>query len=114
MTRTSIRRQLTFFTSYGALVIREKTLLGENHPAVASTLNKLAVLHGNRGKYKDAEPLCKWALEIREKVLGSDHPHVAKQLTNLAILCQNQGKYEEVEKYYQRALEMEIFASGQN
>merc|ERR1712165_23628 len=85
--------------------IREKTL-GENHPAVAATLNNLAVLYGKRGKYKDAEPLCKRALEIREKVLGSDHPDVAKQLNNLALLCQNQGKYEEVERYYQRALEI--------
>ena len=72
-----------------ALAIREKTL-GENHPAVAATLNNLAVLYGKRGKYKDAEPLCKRALEIREKVLGSDHPDVAKQLNNLALLCQNQ------------------------
>ena len=81
-----------------ALAIREKTL-GENHPAVAATLNNLAVLYGKRGKYKDAEPLCKRALEIREKVLGSYHPDVAKQLNNLALLCQNQGKYEEVERY---------------
>jgi kinesin light chain len=73
-----------------ALAIREKTL-GENHPAVAATLNNLAVLYGKRGKYKDAEPLCKRALEIREKVLGSDHPDVAKQLNNLALLCQNQA-----------------------
>ena len=34
-----------------ALAIREKTL-GENHPAVAATLNNLAVLYGKRGKYK--------------------------------------------------------------
>ena len=47
---------------------------------------------------QDAEPLCKRALEIREKVLGSDHPDVAKQLNNLALLCQNQGRYEEVER----------------
>jgi hypothetical protein len=33
--------------------------------------SKQAVLYGKRGKYKDAEPLCKRALEIREKVLGS-------------------------------------------
>ncbi|XP_030102425.1 kinesin light chain 1 isoform X4 [Mus musculus] len=71
---------------------------------VAATLNNLAVLYGKRGKYKEAEPLCKRALEIREKVLGKDHPDVAKQLNNLALLCQNQGKYEEVEYYYQRAL----------
>jgi kinesin light chain len=72
------------------------------------------VLYGKRGKYKDAEPLCKRALEIREKVLGSDHPDVAKQLNNLALLCQNQGKYEEVERYYQRALEIYESKLGQD
>lgn len=35
---------------------------------VAATLNNLAVLYGKRGKYKEAEPLCKRALEIRETV----------------------------------------------
>lgn len=74
-----------------ALAIREQTL-GMDHPAVseppsvnktitisppklcvclvqvAATLNNLAVLYGKRGKYKEAEPLCKRALEIREKV----------------------------------------------
>ena len=95
------------------MTIRQKTL-GENHPAVAATLNNLAVLYGKRGKYKDAEPLCKRALEIREKTLGSDHPDVAKQLNNLALLCQNQGKYEEVEKYYQRALEIYESKLGQD
>lgn len=78
-----------------ALAIREKTL-GKDHPAVAATLNNLAVLHAKRNKFKEAEPLCQRALEIREKVLGKDHPDVAKQLNNLALLCQNQGKYEEV------------------
>ena len=86
---------------------------------------------------QDAEPLCKRALEIREKVLGSDHPDVAKQLNNLALLCQNQGKYEEVERsvilstnkhwihqpercslflcrYYQRALEIYESKLGQD
>lgn len=82
-----------------ALTIREKTL-GENHPAVAATLNNLAVLYGKRGKYKDAEPLCKRALEIREKVLGKDHPDVAKQLNNLALLCQNQVSHSSSSHFY--------------
>jgi hypothetical protein len=34
---------------------------------VASALDILAILCGNRGKYKNAEPLCKRALEIRKK-----------------------------------------------
>lgn len=42
------------------------------------------------GKYREAEPLCKRALSIREAVLGKEHPDVAKQLNNLALLCQNQ------------------------
>lgn len=33
-----------------ALTIREKTL-GENHAAVAATLNNLAVLYGKRGEW---------------------------------------------------------------
>lgn len=56
-----------------ALSIRESTL-GRDHPAVAATLNNLAVLYGKRGKYKEAEPLCQRALEIREKVPASS-PH---------------------------------------
>ncbi|KAK1785759.1 hypothetical protein P4O66_003143 [Electrophorus voltai] len=73
---------------------------------VAATLNNLSVLYCKRGKYKEAEPLCKRALEIREKMLGTDHPDVAKQLNNLALLCQNQGKYQQVEEYYERALQI--------
>ena len=56
----------------------------------------MAVLYGKRGKYKEAEFLCKRALGIRKKVLGADHPDVAKQLNDLPLLCQNKGKYEEV------------------
>jgi len=35
---------------------------------VAATLNNLSVLFSKRGKYRDAEPLCKRALVIREMV----------------------------------------------
>lgn len=62
-------------------------------------LNVLIWTPSSPGKYKEAEPLCKRALEIREKVLGKEHPDVAKQLNNLALLCQNQSKYEEVERW---------------
>lgn len=41
---------------------------------MAATLNNLAVLYGKRGKYKEAEPLCKRALEIREKVQNEKPP----------------------------------------
>ena len=39
-----------------ALEIREKAL-GPVHPDVASSLNNLASLYKDQGKYEDAEPL---------------------------------------------------------
>ena len=60
------------------------------------------------------EPLCKRALEIREKIFGMDHPDVGKQLTNLALLCLNQGKYDQVEEYYQRAIDIYTKSYGKN
>ena len=53
---------------YIPLVQRPGALPEADFVQVAATLNNLAVLYGKRGKYKEAEPLCKRALHIREKV----------------------------------------------
>ena len=62
------------------LDIREKHF-GSGHPAVAATYNNLSVLHGKIGDFKTAEPYCKKALEIRQKVwaLGC-HPPLSLSL----------------------------------
>ena len=60
------------------------------------------------------EPLCKRALEIREKCFGIDHPDVGKQLNNLALLCLNQGKYDKVEECYKRAIDIYTKHYGKN
>ena len=56
----------------------EELIAQATHSNMMNRLNSnsflKAVLYGKRGKYKDAEPLCKRALEIREKVLGSGNP----------------------------------------
>ena len=41
------------------------------------SLNNLAELYRNQGRYAEAEPLYKRSLAIREKALGPDHPDVA-------------------------------------
>lgn len=53
---------------------------------VAATLNNLAVLYGKRGKYKEAEPLCKRALEIREKVREHTFVFYTAVMRSLRIL----------------------------
>ena len=55
------------------------------------SLNNLAALYNDQGRYADAEPLFKRALAIQEKVLGPDHPDVAVSLNNLANLYDNAG-----------------------
>lgn len=68
------------------------------------SLNNLAELYRNQGKYADAEPLYRQSLAIWEKVLGPDHPDVATSLNNLALLYRAQGKYVEAEPLYKRSL----------
>jgi tetratricopeptide (TPR) repeat protein len=43
-------------------------------PDTAGSLNNLAGLYHNQGKYAEAEPLYRRALAICERTLGSEHP----------------------------------------
>jgi len=74
------------------------------HKVSCSFTAYLAELYREQGKYDDAEPLYKRALEISEKSLGSAHPDVASSLNNLASLYQHQGKYDDAEPLFKHAL----------
>ncbi len=68
------------------------------------SLNNLALLYRNQGRYANAQPLLKRALAIHEKALGPGHPSVATSLNNLADLYERQGRYADAEPLYKRAL----------
>jgi tetratricopeptide (TPR) repeat protein len=85
-----------------ALEAAEK--FGPEDTRLATTLNDLAAVYYNQGKYAQAEPLYKRALAIKEKALGPEHPVVATSLNNLAALYDTQGKYAQAEPLYKRAL----------
>lgn len=72
----------------------------------ATYLNDLALSYKNEGKYADAEPLYKQALEIRKKFLGNNHPDTAISLNNLALLYQKQDRYNDSQPLYKQALEI--------
>jgi tetratricopeptide (TPR) repeat protein len=71
---------------------------------VATSLDYLTVLYGDQGQYLKAEPFCRRALAIREKVLGPDHPDVAKSLDYLALLYACRGQYAQAESLYESSL----------
>jgi CHAT domain-containing protein/Tfp pilus assembly protein PilF len=79
---------------------------------VAIKLNNLAALYDEQGKYKQAEPLYRRSLAIREKTLAKKGKNadvsisldVANSLNNLAVLYNEQGKYQQAERLFQRSL----------
>jgi CHAT domain-containing protein/Flp pilus assembly protein TadD len=80
--------------------------LGLHHPDVASSLNNLAALYRDLGRYQEAEPLYLRALEIRETALGPNHRAVATSLSSLGIFYSTLGRYSEAEALQLRALEI--------
>jgi len=72
--------------------------------SVAKSLNNLAALYHDQGKYAEAEPLYQRAMRIDEKAFGPDHPGLATDLNNLAELYRVQGRYAEAEPLYKRSL----------
>jgi CHAT domain-containing protein/Tfp pilus assembly protein PilF len=79
---------------------------------VAQSLNNLAEMYNEQGRYADAEPLLKRALAIYEKALGPDHLDVGTSLNNLAFLYYAQGHYADAEPLFKRALAIREKALG--
>ena len=73
---------------------------------LATSLGRLAALYRSQGRYGEAEPLYRRALQIREQQWGADHPDTATSLNNLAVLYLSQGRYGEAEPLYRRALQI--------
>ena len=59
---------------------------------MAISLNNLARLYHQQGKYNEAEPLYKRSLAIVEKALGPAHPHLATSLENYAMLLRKTNR----------------------
>ena len=70
------------------------------------SLNNLASLYTNMGRYKDAEPLYKQVLAIREKAFGKNHPKVANVLEDMSALYKKMGKDADAKKLDARVKEI--------
>ena len=81
---------------------------------MANSLNNLAELYSFQGRYNQAEPLYKEALEMRKQLLGSAHPHVAMSLNDMAGLYSFQGRYAEAEPLFTEAVTILISQLGQD
>ena len=86
------------------LALKEAERFGEQDPRLAETLNSLASLYYEQGKYSQAESLYRRSLGLVEEVWGEGHPNVAVSLENIALLYLVQGRYSEAEPLFQHSL----------
>ena len=73
---------------------------GENPVELRKKANDLKAA----GRYAEATPYARRALDIEEHRSGPDHPDVALSLNNLAELYRNQGRYADAEPFIKRSL----------
>jgi tetratricopeptide (TPR) repeat protein len=67
-------------------------VLGSEHPETAISLNNLAKLLREQGRYGEAQPLLERALKIHENVLGRKHPDTARTRRALEDCLARRGK----------------------
>jgi tetratricopeptide (TPR) repeat protein len=84
-----------------ALALAEKT---KDPRDIITWLDRLTALYRAAGRYTDAEPYSKRALEQEGKYSGTDHLNYAQALTNRANLLADQDKNAEAEPLFKRAL----------
>ncbi|MBK8956468.1 MAG: CHAT domain-containing protein [Saprospiraceae bacterium] len=88
------------------------SLLGENHPDYAWSLNNLGAIYLELGRFDLAEEYYLRAKSIRESVLGSWHPDYSGSLNNLANLYVKMAQFEKAEKLYLESKEIRKQTSG--
>ncbi len=94
-----------------ALGIRE-SLLGPDHPLVASSLNVLGSIHRSRNALDEALTVQTRALEIRRAALGAGHPAIGVAANDLGLLEQSRGRYAEALTHFTEALTIAEQAGG--
>ena len=91
-------------SSQGSTSSQEQYTSSAEALAEASRLSLTVVKLYSDGKYDEALPLAKRALELRERALGPDHEMVQSALLNLAEVYTAKTKYGEAQKLIERLL----------
>ena len=92
----------------------DETILGSNHPRVASDLSNLAVEMTVQKKHKEAIPLLRRAIQIEEVAFGSENVEVARALRNLAAVYWAAKQLPEADQAYRRAIHICRISSENN
>jgi CHAT domain-containing protein/tetratricopeptide (TPR) repeat protein len=87
--------------------VAEATFGPENAYTLAS-INRLATIYDDLGRYSEAEPLYKRAIGIGIKTLGPESEGIGAMLNNLAALNEETERYADSERFYKGALAINV------
>ena len=90
-----------------------KQALREMPALTAVGYNNFATNLSDQGRYTEAEPLHRKALEIFKQVLGETHHNTAKGYNNFATNLDHQGRHTEAEPLHRKGLEIRKQALGE-
>jgi tetratricopeptide (TPR) repeat protein/predicted Ser/Thr protein kinase len=94
------------FAGFTRAIELRTAALGDDHPAVASSLHNLGFVMADLGRPDEALDLTRQAFEIRLQTLGSDHPVVLGSLLSLADTYAERGDEAERRVLLDRAVEI--------
>ena len=75
----------------------DQSVLGFDHPDIATDLCRLAWLLMDMRRRNEAEPLFQKSLEIVQKRFGPNYPFVVRELRNLALFFIDTDRLDEAE-----------------
>jgi len=107
--RSDLRRaKALYFTA----ICNGRKFLGCQHPNVIRTIAALSNLARDAGRLKQAEPLARAVVALREQISGADSPAVADALNLLASVLRDGGRLQEAETLLGRAIAIMRKARG--
>ncbi len=95
-----------------ALVRLVRQEIETDDPRHGSALNNLALSYVTTGRYDEAGPLYREALQVTGRAQGKQHPDYAVRLNNLAGLLQATGRRAEAGPLLEQALQVVEAALG--
>ncbi|HEX4120922.1 MAG TPA: tetratricopeptide repeat protein [Verrucomicrobiae bacterium] len=96
------------------LVAAQRKLLGNEHPDVAQSLNRLAAVLRKEGKLAQSEAIRREALGMQRKLLGEENAEVAQTLSSLGDVLTIENKLLEAESVHREAFRVRMKVYGKD
>jgi len=102
--REGMGRDVTVAEALGVAEKKIPESFSGNPEAEAAVKDAIGFTLARLGRYEQAEPLLRSALEIRTRAHGEEHAEVAESLNHLAALLNEKADYAGAEPLYRRSL----------